>query len=76
MGHLIKGIIFVLIFVLFISRLIPKYSEFKETNIVNLLGVNWEGNIALLILIAVLVLGLVVLAIGLKSLYLHFSGKR
>lgn len=75
MGHLIKGIIFVLIFVLFISRLIPKYSEFKETNIVNLLGVNWEGNIALLILIAVLVLGLVVLAIGLKSLYLHFSGK-
>jgi len=76
MGLLIKGIIFILIFILFISRLIPKYSEFQETNIVNLLGVNWEGNIALLFLLAVLVLGIIVLAIGLKSLYLYFSGSR
>ena len=49
--------------------------EFRETNIVNLLGVNWEGNMALLVLMAVMVLGMIVLAIALQSFYLHFTGK-
>ena len=73
MKHIFKGFIFLLIFALFISRLIPKYIEFRETNIVNLLGVNWEGNIAILILLAVMVLGIVVLAIALQSFYLFFT---
>ena len=73
---LFKGIIFLLIFVLFISRLIPKYLEYRETNIVNLLGVNWEGNTALLILFAVMLLGIVVLAIALQSFYQFFTHKK
>ncbi|MEM7400867.1 MAG: hypothetical protein AAF304_02840 [Pseudomonadota bacterium] len=72
---MIKGIVFTLIFALFISRLIPKYIEFRETNIVNLLGVDWEGNLAILILLAVMVLGIVVLAIALQSFYLFFTKK-
>ena len=72
---LFKGIIFLLIFVLFISRLIPKYMEFRETNIVNLLGVNWEGNTAALILLAVMLLGIIVLAIALQSFYRFFIKK-
>ena len=71
---MIKGIIFTLIFALFISRLIPKYIEYQETNIVNLLGVNWEGNTALLVLLAVMMLGITVLAIALQSFYLYFTG--
>ena len=73
MKHLFKAIIFLLIFALFISRLIPKYIEFRETNIVNLLGVNWEGSVAMLVLLAVLVLGIIVLAIALQSIYLFFT---
>ena len=73
MKLLFKGIIFLLIFGLFISRLVPKYIEFQETNIVSLLGVNWEGNVAILVLIAVLVLGVIVLAIALQSFYLFFT---
>jgi len=72
---LVKGIIFILIFALFLSRLIPKYLEFRETNIVNLLGVNWEGSMAMLILLAVLVLGIAVLAIALHSFYQFFMRK-
>lgn len=72
---LFKGIIFLLIFVLFISRLIPKYVEFRETNIVSLLGVNWEGNTALLILSAVMLLGIIVLAIALQNFYQFFTNK-
>lgn len=72
---MIKGIIFLLIFALFISRLIPKYIEFRETNIVNLLGVDWTGSTAALILVGVMVLGIVVLAIALQSFYLFFTGK-
>ncbi len=71
---LFKGIIFTLIFALFISRLIPKYIEFLDTNIVTLLGVNWEGNMALLVLLGVMVLGITVLAIALQSFYLYFTG--
>ena len=70
---LFKGIIFTLIFALFISRLIPKYIEFRETNIVNLLGVNWEGNMALLVLFGVMLLGIAVLAIALQSFFLYFT---
>lgn len=73
MKLLFKGLIFLLIFALFISRLIPKYNEFKETNIVNLLGVNWEGYLAVLVLLGVLVLGFAVLAISVQSFYLFFT---
>lgn len=73
MSMLFKGIIFTLIFGLFISRLIPKYIEFRETNIVNLLGVDWTGSVALLILLGVMVLGIAVLAIALHSFYLFFN---
>ena len=73
MKLLFKGLIFLLIFALFISRLIPKYNEFKETNIVNLLGVNWEGYLAVLVLLGVLVLGFTVLAISVQSFYLFFT---
>ena len=72
---LVKGIIFTLIFVLFVSRLFPKYLEFRETNIVNLLGVDWVGSTAALVLLAVMVLGIIVLAIAMKSFYEYFATK-
>ena len=73
---LLKGIIFALIFALFISRLIPMYSKFRETNTVNLLGVDWVGSTAVLVLLAVMVLGIVILAIALKSFYQYFTGNK
>ncbi|MDH3609640.1 MAG: hypothetical protein OEQ24_10420 [Gammaproteobacteria bacterium] len=72
---MVKGIIFTLIFVLFVSRLFPKYLEFRETNIVNLLGVDWVGSTAALVLLAVMVLGIIVLAIAMKSFYEYFTTK-
>lgn len=72
---LLKGIIYTLIFALFISRLIPMYSKFRETNIVNLLGVDWAGSTAVLVLLAVAVLGIAIFAIALKSFYQYFTGK-
>jgi hypothetical protein len=70
---LIKGVIFTLIFALFISRVIPKYIEYRETNIVNLLGVDWTGNIAAIVLLLVMVLGISVLVIAIQSFYLFFT---
>jgi len=62
-----------LIFVLFLSRLIPKYNEFQETNIVNLLGVDWTGGGAVVVLLAVLALGISVQAIAFQSFYKFFT---
>jgi hypothetical protein len=73
---LLKGIIFTLIFALFTSRLIPMYSKFRETNTVNLLGVDWVGSTAALVLLAVMVLGTVVLVIALKSFYQYFTDNK
>ena len=70
---LIKGVIFTLIFALFISRVIPKYIEYRETNIVNLLGVDWTGSIAAIVLLLVMVLGISVLVIAIQSFYLFFT---
>ena len=72
---MVKGIIFTLIFALFVSRLFPKYLEFRETNIVNLLGINWVGSAGALVLLAVMALGIVVLAIAMKSFYEYFTTK-
>ncbi len=66
---LARGIIYLLVFALFVSRLIPKYFAFTETNQVHLLGVVWEGNTALLVLIGVAVLAIVLLVIGTKNIY-------
>ena len=73
---LFKGIIFVLIGLLFISRLIPKYLTYRETSQVYLLGANLEGTIGLLALIGVAVLGAIVLIIGIKNIYLTLTTKQ
>ena len=66
---LARGIIYLLVFALFVSRLIPKYFEFRETNQVHLLGVDWQGNVALLLLLGVAVLAIVLLVLGTKNIY-------
>ena len=76
MSLLFKGIIFTLIFALYLSRLVPMYLEYRETNIVHLLGVDWLGSTAALVLLAVLVLGFIVLAIAMQSFYLFFTNNK
>ncbi len=71
---LFKGIIFTLIFALFLSRVIPKYEEYRETNIVNLLGVDWVGATAAIVLLLVMLLGFAVFAIAIQSFYIFFTG--
>ncbi len=71
---LVKGVIFTLIFVLFVSRVIPKYIEYRETNIVNLLGVDWTGSNAAIVLLLVMALGFAVLVIAIQSFYRYFTG--
>lgn len=71
---LVKGVIFTLIFVLFVSRVIPKYIEYRETNIVNLLGVDWTGSNAAIVLLLVMALGFAVLVIAIQSFYQYFTG--
>ncbi len=73
MSLLFKGLIFTLIFALFVSRLIPKYLHYRETNIVNLLGVDWTGSTAAVILLAVIALGVAVFVIAIQSFYLFFT---
>ncbi len=71
---LLKGIIFTIIFALFISRVIPKYIEYRETNIVNLLGVDWTGGTAAVVLLLVMALGIAVLTIAIQNFYQYFTG--
>lgn len=49
---------------------------YRDTNIVNLLGVDWTGSTAALILLGVVVLGIAVLVIAIQSFYLFFSRNR
>ncbi len=72
---MVKGIIFILIFGLFVSRLIPKYNIFMETNMVQLFGHSFEGLAGIMVLIGVLVLGVIVLALGLRHIYYVFNNK-
>ncbi len=65
---LAKGILFLLIFALFVSRLIPKYAAFTETDQVHLLGVTWRGNLGVLILLCIAALAVVLLVLGIKNI--------
>ena len=70
---LIKGIIFLLVCLLFISRLIPKYSEFRETNNVDLFGITWEGYFGGLVLVGIAVITIVLLVMGIQNIHQYFS---
>ncbi len=70
---LVKGIIFLLICALFVSRLIPKYSVFRETNQVNFIGIVWEGNVGFLVFFGVAVLAIILLFLGITNIYQYFS---
>ena len=70
---LIKGIAHLLIWLLFISRIIPKYLIFRGTNQVQLLGHSWEGGSAVLILLIATTIAIIVLAIAIKSIYQYFT---
>lgn len=71
-----KGIIFLLIFVLFVSRLIPKYDYFIETNQVHLFGLILEGVVGLLSLAIIAILTIVLLGLGISNIIQYFSTKR
>ncbi len=73
---LIKGIVHLLIWLLFISRIIPKYLIFRKTNQVQLLGNSWEGDSAVLILLIATTTAIIVLAIAIKSIYQYFTTDR
>lgn len=73
---LIKGIVHLLIWLLFISRIIPKYLIFRKTNQVQLLGNSWEGGSAVLILLITTTIAIIVLAIAIKSIYQYFTTDR
>ena len=56
-----KGIIFLIIWLLFVSRLIPKYNIYLESNQVQLFGHSWEEQTGLMVLVGIVILGIVVL---------------
>ena len=68
-----KGIIFLALCALFISRLIPKYEQYLETNQVHLFGLTLDGMIGLLSLVAVAILAVVLLGIGITNVVKFFS---
>ena len=70
---LFKGIVFLLVCGLFISRLIPKYLEFRETSQVDLLGLTWHGHVALLVLLGIAGITIIVLIASIKSFITYFS---
>ena len=65
---LAKGIILVLVFALFVSRLIPKYLTFAETGEVHLLGVTWRDDLGLLVLLCIAALAVALLILGIKNI--------
>lgn len=65
---LAKGIISILVFALFVSRLIPKYSAFTETGEVHLLGVTWRDHLGLLVLLCIAGLAVALLILGIKNI--------
>ena len=65
---LAKGIILVLGFALFVSRLIPKYSTFTETGEVHLFGVTWQGSLGVLVLLCIAALAVALLILGIKNI--------
>ncbi len=72
---LAKGIILFLVWLLFISRLIPKYFLYRDTNQVHLFGKLWEGEIGVFILLGITAIAIVVLGLSLQNFYLFFTKK-
>lgn len=72
----LKGIVFLLIWLLFISRFIPKYFIFRDTNQVHLFGKVWEGELGFLALLMIVVIAIILLALSIRNFYLYFSNSK
>ena len=68
-----KGIIFLLIWLLFLSRLIPKTIEFREKNQVHLFGHIWEGPLGMIVRISIAVIAIILLAMSIRNFYEYFT---
>lgn len=73
---LTKGIILLLVFVLFVSRLIPKFIYFFESNQVNLFGHTLTGMVGLFSLVLIAILAIVLFVLGVKNVAQFFFGKK
>ena len=70
-----KGIIFLLIWLLFLSRLIPKVMTFKDTNQVHLFGHVWEGLLGIFVLVSIAIISIILLAICIRYFHQYFTSK-
>ena len=73
---LAKGIIFLLVWLLFLSRLIPKTIDFQETNQVHLFGHVWEGSLGIVVLVVIAIIAIVLLAMSIFNFYHYFISNR
>lgn len=71
-----KGIIFLLVWLLFVSRLIPKYYEFRDANQVHLFSKVWEGELGLILLLGIAVFAIILLALSIQNFYQYFTSGR
>jgi len=70
---LVKSILFLLISLLFISRLVAKYAEYSELGYTNILGVVWQGNFALIALGGVAILTIILMFMAARDIYRFFT---
>ena len=72
---LVKSVIFLLISFLFISRIVDKYSEYIELGHTNILGIDWQGNYALIALAVVGILAGILFVMAIQNIFLFFKNR-
>ncbi|MCY4641648.1 MAG: hypothetical protein OXC41_02980 [Gammaproteobacteria bacterium] len=73
---LFKGILHILICVLFLSRLIPKYADFRDTGQVRLFGHVWEDSYGLLVIAVIAAVTLSLLVLGARNIWAWLASRR
>ena len=73
---LLKGIIHILISLLFLSRLVPKYLHYRDTEQVRLFGHVWEGGYGLMVLVVIAIITIVLLGFGIRNFKEWFDSRR
>ncbi|MDE0250482.1 MAG: hypothetical protein OXK72_05675, partial [Gammaproteobacteria bacterium] len=73
---LFKGVIHILVCALFVSRLVPKYFHYRETDQVDLFGHALKGGSGLLVLIVIALVALGLLVLSASNFKAWISSRR
>ncbi len=70
-----RGIIYLILWLVFLWQMWPKFMGFLEAGVINIFNQQLQGNYAISALLVLVLIGVALCAIGLKDIFIYVKGR-